>query len=37
MAFSEMKCTSDMMKNSSVHEVKADVNFFTQQVNWVNC
>lgn len=32
-----MKCTSDMMRNSSVHEVKSDINFFTEQVNWVNC
>lgn len=32
-----MKCTSDMMRNSSVHEVESDINFFTEQVNWVNC
>lgn len=37
MAFSEMKYMSDIVRNSSVHEVKADANFFQKQVNWVNC
>lgn len=37
MAFLEMKCTPLVVRNNSVHEVKADANFFTQQVNWVNC
>lgn len=36
MTFSEMNYVSDMLRNNSVPEVKAQV-VFIQLVNWVNC